>query len=538
MGQVWQATQNSTGQTVAVKFLKPELASSSHLRVAFEHEVRLAASLNHPSIARVYDSGLHLGTLFYIMECVDGVRIDQYCTEKQVGVRGIVELFIQVGDSVHFAHSRGVIHLDLKPANILVEKESGRPKVLDFGLARTVSDAGATMFSGHPYGTLGYMPPEQARGEAADARSDVYALGASMIRLLTGKHPYDASGTQDSGFARAAAGPEPLVGRIDTRFEGDLRAILIKATRPAIDQRYASVSELTADLRNWLAGDPVSAMPQSLLYVSRRKINKHRVIAAMISAAALLFVGSVGTLVVLAARSQVAEEMRIDSDRKSETAIRSALGVLLCNLPEPMNDRMYIAVTDEVERRRLITVADEFETLARQAMSSSNPALHALAARIRLAQAETALLLGDAATAITRLDAALTLSVPPSVSDPRERLARSMLLTRNAQIEMAAGMPNGSQRTLDTLAESIRLTTDLSPESLRQASPPATDSNTEFYRVRGWALITGAVAARWPGVMSRDKIPPDAAKEGLELLQQVSASEALQGKNYLKESAR
>lgn len=535
MGQVWRATQLSTGQTVAIKFLKPELASAPHLRDAFGHEVRLSASLNHPSIARVYDSGLHLNVFYYVMECVEGVRIDRFCTDRSLDCRARVKLFARVCDAVHHAHTRGVIHLDLKPANILVEEESGLPKVLDFGLARTVNssgnESGFTQLGGRPYGTLGFMPPEQARGESADTRSDVYSLGACLIHLLTGKTPYDITGTGDTAFAAVAAGPEAIIPPLPVRHDEDLRAVLRKATRPNLEDRYASVSDLAADLRNWLDAQPVSAMPQTLLYVARRKLNRHRALSVVVSLAVILVLAGTGTLIFLAARNQATEEMRVSSDRKSEAAMGGALAVLLASLPEPMDDQMYPQVTQENDRRRLLRLADDVEPLARQGAASDNPLLHAYAARLRLAQANIALMLGDPSLALSTIENALTTAVPPSVTDPAQRIARATLLTRAVQVEIAAGLPSGSAAAQTQIDEAQRLTSDLAEQASVDSHDPR---KLEAHRAYGWALLVRAALTHTSDTENPQSKEKDPVRAGLRHLDTVGPPDSTAGLRYVE----
>ena len=183
-GVVYEAVQRATKRTVAIKAMRGGVFITARERTRFQREVEFAARLQHPNIVSVLDSGIHQGRDFFVMEFVEGARIDQVESPGKSSVRETLGLMAEVCDVVDYAHQRGVLHRDLKPSNIIID-ERRQPHILDFGLAKAMdpaaSSAGGITISepGQILGTLGYMSPEQSRGqfEQMSVRSDVYSLG-------------------------------------------------------------------------------------------------------------------------------------------------------------------------------------------------------------------------------------------------------------------------------------------------------------------------------------------------------------------------
>ena len=297
MGVVWSALQLSTRRAVAIKILPNSALASPRARARFEREVELAASLEHPNITRVYDSGILEGMHYYAMELVHGLPLDRYCDERALSVRQRLEIMRAVCLAVQYAHQHGVIHRDLKPANILVDAD-GKPCVMDFGLAKSLlaegMPEGATE-DGEAPGTPAYMSPEQVAGksERVDTRSDVYSLGVILYGLLTGKHPHGLTGSRYEVLRRIAE-EEIVRPRLAAQaIDRDLDALLLKALARDPEERYAAAGELAADLGRYLSGEPLAARRPTLGYFLAKRLKRHRAVAltvAGIAAAAAVVV--------------------------------------------------------------------------------------------------------------------------------------------------------------------------------------------------------------------------------------------------------
>ncbi len=297
MGTVHQAFDPSLSRTVALKFLTHGVASP-RARRRFEVEARSLARLDHPAIARIFEAGVHVAegnpvsVPFIAMEFVPEARtLDAWMRERHPALRDTLAMLAAICDAVHHGHQQGVLHLDLKPSNILVGKDDA-PKIIDFGVARLRSDADAvaTATRADLGGTPAYMPPEAFDGASAtlDTRADIFALGAIMYEVLAGTHPRDnpsLSMQQAAAFVRDRQ-PEKLSGR-RRDCKGDIETVVHAALDPDRAKRYQSAAELAADLRRILEHRPIVARPVSFarhiaLFARRRKaIAAATVIAAL-----------------------------------------------------------------------------------------------------------------------------------------------------------------------------------------------------------------------------------------------------------------
>ncbi|MEM1450841.1 MAG: serine/threonine-protein kinase [Planctomycetota bacterium] len=326
MGRVYEATQERPHRTVALKVLRPGfLAPDAERR--FQWEVEALGRLNHPAIAQVHDAGVEAeegghALSWFAMERIDGRPLLDAADALRLDRHARLELFLRVAEGVAHAHQRGVIHRDLKPDNILVD-DDGAPHLLDFGIARAADPlASSVTTAGEIVGTLAYMSPEQVLGEPdrVDARTDVYALGVLLYRLLTGVPPLELDGLSLPKAAMRLSQEDPRpAGDVDRSLRGDLETVLRTALARDAERRYATVDALAADVRRILANEPIAARPPSTWYQVSKFARRNRALVATASLAVLALVGAViGTGVGLVRAESARERAVVDRDRARE----------------------------------------------------------------------------------------------------------------------------------------------------------------------------------------------------------------------------
>ena len=300
MGVVYRALQVSTKRVVALKVMLGGPFASEIARKRFRREVELAARLQHPAIVRVLEGGDVAGQPYYAMDYVAGRRLNRYLAASQPDVRTMLSLFMRLCQVVEYAHQRGVINRDLKPANVLIDEE-GNPHILDFGLAKATDQAktdGAlstrVSLPGQVMGTLSYLSPEQASGipEQIDAHTDVYALGTMLFEALTGSLPLDTTGRASEVIQRIVETTPTRPSSLSNRVDGELETIMLKALEKEQTRRYQSAAEMADDIRRYLEGEPILARRPSSFYVLGKKLRKHRL--AVILSVAVVALGLIG----------------------------------------------------------------------------------------------------------------------------------------------------------------------------------------------------------------------------------------------------
>jgi eukaryotic-like serine/threonine-protein kinase len=249
MGAVYKATDRTLDRFVALKVIRPELASNPAILARFKQELLLAHKVTHRNVIRIYDLGEADGVLFITMEFIEGRDLRSLIREKQKFTsEEAVDVIQQVCQALDAAHSVGVIHRDLKPQNIM-QDPAGRILVMDFGLARTFEGDGMTQ-TGAIVGTMEYMSPEQALGKNLDQRSDIFALGLILFELLTGKTPFHAESALASLIKRTQE-RAISVSDIDAQIPGSLAGIVSKCLERDLNERYQTTAAILADLNTW-----------------------------------------------------------------------------------------------------------------------------------------------------------------------------------------------------------------------------------------------------------------------------------------------
>jgi len=302
-GAVFRASHKTLRRDVAIKVLIHGRHATKRQRERFLREVEISARMRHENIAIVYDCGIVDQCPYAVIEYVQGATLNDYLVLERPDITSQLRLIQQIAAGVNYAHQRGVIHRDLKPQNILINA-NGQPKIVDFGLAKSLADDGTqSVFSraDEVVGTVQYFSPEQASGDsgAVDVRTDVYGLGLIFYEILAGRLPYPVvTGTQALKDEINSTPPTPLVSTIMTQ-EGqrisrsnakDIEAIVFKALEKRQQDRYQTVQELLDDLDRYFCGDPIEARAQTFFYVIVKLAQRHRKAVAVATSFVILLV--------------------------------------------------------------------------------------------------------------------------------------------------------------------------------------------------------------------------------------------------------
>src|SRR5580658_10202716 len=518
MGEVYRATRadDQFRKEVAIKLVRVGY-DSDFIVARFRTERQVLAGLEHPNIARLLDGGTTKeGVPYFAMELVEGQPLYEYCDSRKLNTSDRLRLFLQICSAVQYAHQRLIVHRDLKPGNILVTAD-GTPKLIDFGIAKILNDTPApesndstvTMFR---FLTPEYASPEQVRGEAVTTASDVYSLGLLLYETLTGHRPYRAIGDAPHELARAICEtvpekPSAIVLRADQglrnsmapelipavlsavrdgtpeklsrSLRGDLDNILLTALRKEPERRYASVEQMTSDIRRHLEHLPVSATNDTVGYLASKFITRNKTgVAAAALIVLVVFAGAAASLY----EAYRARQNELRAERRFND-VRALANSLLFDIHDSIRDLPGSTPARKLIVERALKYLDSLDS-----ETGGDPALERELAtayeRVGEVQGEyLSSSLGETQSTLRSFEKALAL---------RQSLAVSKAATWEDQIALAKGhrlvaaqlrATGEMQSALQHIQQSVSLT-----ENLRAGRPPNMQILAESgfdYEIRG-----------------------------------------------------
>lgn len=493
MGSVFRAEQRSPiRRIVALKRIKPGMDTHDVL-ARFESERQALARMDHPHIAKVLDAGAdELGRPYFVMEFVPGKPITEFADENRLSIERRLQLFAQVCQAIAHAHTKAIIHRDVKAGNVLAYTADGRPvsKVIDFGIAKALTadrltDRSYATAHGSAVGTYEYMSPEQAEGSPdIDTRTDVYSLGVLLYELLSGAKPFDAETLQQAAdaeirriirevepprpstrlssqpdAAKAAAARSIRIEALTSQLKSELEWIPLKAMRKERERRYASPLEMVEDIQNYLDNRPLKAGPESLAYRLRKTVRRNRLPLV----AALLAVAALGTGTAFYVRSIRAEQQRteaaldlfLEEQRRKDDALadakaQSALAAQRLDEKRQALDQMLSAFSDHqlkglsgsqpVRRLFLERGLEQYQALLSDRSSDADVLVHTIDTLRELSTVHQEI--GDRDAQFACLDSAVGMARTAVASDPgniRFRAALGETLCDLAQAHFGHG---------------------------------------------------------------------------------------------------
>jgi eukaryotic-like serine/threonine-protein kinase len=515
MGAVYLAERadEQYHKRVAIKLIKRGMDTDSVLR-HFRNERQILASFDHPNIARLLDGGATQdGLPYFVMEYVEGLPIDQYCTNHALSITEGLELFREMCAAVAYAHRHAVIHRDIKPSNILVTSD-GTPKLLDFGIAKILQpgarEEGLATITGVRLMTPEYASPEQVRGEAVTTATDVYSLGVVLYQLLTGQKPYSVKTRTPEEISRAILEQEPTRpssalkrprsdnrDSVDSRLtnyesralRGDLDNIVLMALRKEPERRYQTVEQFSDDIRRHLESLPVVARKDSFGYRAVKFVQRNKAVTA---AATLVFLTLIGGIIATTWEARRARAENARAERRFNDVRHLAHSVLF-DYHDAIKD---LPGATRVRERLVKDALTYLDNLSREA--AGDPALQRelAAAYDRVGDVRGELLaasFGDMAGALDSYEKATRIREALAAADPRDFKKRRDLAGSYAKIGLQLQESADFARGFEYLRKAFALYSDLAAK--KPADVQVREGLAEVHSAFGIALESRGDAA-------------------------------------------